>query len=77
MKAECTNEKRLKCSNCDEIGHHRRDCPKPIDYTRVHCRNCGEKGHGAARCKERAQSQPSQGASAGFDEVDSNPNGCW
>lgn len=73
MRSECNNETKLKCRNCDEIGHHGKDCPKPRDYSRVKCHECGEMGHTVVKCRKPAPSQPSQpsqDADTGFDEVD-------
>lgn len=77
MKSECTNEKVIQCRNCDEIGHHSKECPRPRDWSRVQCNNCGKMGHTVVRCKEPAQSQLSQSANAGFDKVDPTPTSNW
>jgi len=34
---------KTRCSNCNQIGHYRRDCGEPIKD--VHCSMCGAKGH--------------------------------
>ncbi|KAI5853253.1 hypothetical protein DFP73DRAFT_469789, partial [Morchella snyderi] len=40
--SDCTNEKVIKCRNCDVFGHSARDCPMPRDISRIKCNNCGE-----------------------------------
>ncbi|RPB13443.1 hypothetical protein P167DRAFT_585993, partial [Morchella conica CCBAS932] len=40
--SDCTNEKVIKCRNCDVYGHSARECPMPKDISRIKCNNCGE-----------------------------------
>jgi hypothetical protein len=46
--SDCTNERVIKCRNCDERGHSGKECPKPRDMARVKCNNCGESEYPAA-----------------------------
>jgi hypothetical protein len=34
------------CWNCNQLGHMKRDCLEPKDWSRIECNNCGETGHG-------------------------------
>lgn len=38
------------CYNCDDIGHHFKDCPSPIK--RVFCHGCGDKGIYLPQCQK-------------------------
>lgn len=41
----------ITCTNCNEAGHRRRDCPKPREDPNA-CRNCKQSGHRATDCTE-------------------------
>ncbi|KAH0615334.1 uncharacterized protein H6S33_000970 [Morchella sextelata] len=59
--SDCTNEKVIKCRNCDVFGHSARDCPMPRDISRIKCNNCGEMGHYNRDCKNPTVEQESGG----------------
>ncbi|XP_055913761.1 uncharacterized protein LOC129947273 [Eupeodes corollae] len=46
-------ESKVKCYNCNEVGHISTKCPKP-KRERGSCFRCGKKGHVISECSEKA-----------------------
>lgn len=50
MARDCTEPRKLICRNCTKEGHLSRECPEPLDTSKVQCRNCDEFGHFSKQC---------------------------
>ena len=58
----------VRCLNCNELGHTRRDCSRP-----ERCTICGEEGHGFRTCEKRSYAQAASGGLGATSNRDPEP----